>query len=297
MGLIEDIKKNKASYLMIAPYMLLFTIFTLIPVISSIFLSFTNYNMLQPPKWVGWANYIRLFLADKIFIKVLRNTFIFAFLTGPLSYFMSFFLAWFISEFNPKIRAILTLIFYSPSLAGNVFFIWAFIFSGDAYGLINGWLMRLGILKEPINWLQDPNYVLWVIIIVQLWLSLGAGFLAFVAGFQNLDKELFEAGAIDGIKNRFQELFYITIPQMAPQLMFGAVMQIGASFGVSTVVIALGGLPTRQYSADTVVTYLIDYGTVRFEMGYASAIAVVLFIAMLITNKVIAAILKRYSTE
>ncbi|ABP67995.1 binding-protein-dependent transport systems inner membrane component [Caldicellulosiruptor saccharolyticus DSM 8903] len=297
MGLIEDIKKNKASYLMIAPYMLLFTIFTLIPVLSSIFLSFTNYNMLQPPKWVGWANYIRLFLNDKIFLKVLRNTLIFAFLTGPLSYFMSFFLAWFISEFNPKLRAFLTLVFYSPSLAGNVFFIWSFIFSGDVYGLINGWAMKLGIINEPINWLQDPNYILWVIIIVQLWLSMGAGFLAFVAGFQNLDRELFEAGAIDGIRNRFQELWYITIPQMAPQLMFGAVMQIGASFGVSTVVMALGGLPTREYSADTVVTYLIDYGTVRFEMGYASAIAVILFIAMLLTNKVIASVLRRYSFD
>jgi multiple sugar transport system permease protein len=292
--LIGDVRKSAASYALMAPFLILFIVFTLVPVFSAIFLSFTSFNSLQAPRWVGWANYIRLLLDDQIFLLVLKNTLAFAFLTGPISYLICFFLAWFINDFKPWLRAVLTLVFYAPSLAGNIFFIWSAIFSGDYYGIFNGILVSLGIIKDPINWLQDPKYILGVVIVVQLWLSLGASFLAFIAGFQTIDKSLYEAGVIDGIRNRWQELWYITIPSMAPQLLFGAVMQIGASFGVSQVIMALGGFPTRGYAADSVTTYIIDYGTVRMELGYASAIAVVLFITMLLTNKVISSALKRY---
>jgi multiple sugar transport system permease protein len=228
---------------------------------------------------------------------VFQNTLVFAFITGPLSYLISFLLAWFINEFRPWIRSTLTLIFYAPALAGNLFFMWAFIFSGDQYGLLNGWLMRLGAIWEPINWLWDPKYTLGVIIIIQFWMSLGAGFLAFIAGFQTVDRSLYEAGAIDGIKNRWQELWYITLPSMAPQLLFGAVMQISASFGVSYVVTSLAGFPTRRYAADTIVTYIQDHGTVRFEMGYASAIAVFMFVIMFLMNKAITKGLRRLGSE
>ncbi|MBP7480516.1 MAG: sugar ABC transporter permease, partial [Spirochaetaceae bacterium] len=267
--LAQKIWAARESYALMAPFFILFTIFTLIPIISSIYLSFTNFNMLETPRWIGLSNYVRLLLDDQVFLTVLKNTLIFAFITGPIGYVLSFMLAWLINDYRPGPRSVWTLIFYAPTLAGNVFYIWTIIFSGDYYGLMNGWLMSLGILQEPRDWIGDTKYVLNVVLVVQLWLSFGAGFLAFIAGFQSIDKSLYEAGVIDGIKNRWQELWYITLPSMAPQLLFGAVMQISASFGVTEVVKSVAGFPTRGYAADTIGTYINDFGIVRFEMGYA----------------------------
>lgn len=296
-GLGFRLKKYRSSYLLMAPYMILFLIFTVIPVLASILISFTSFDMLSPPKFVGFLNYERMLLDDPIFFKVLKNTLIFAFLTGPLSYVLSFLFAWLINETGRVLRTILTLVFYMPVLAGNIYFVWAFLFSSDQFGVINGVLMQLKIIQEPMGWLIDQNLIMWVLIIVQLWMSLGTGFLSFVAGFQSMNKTLFEAGAMDGIKNRWQELFYITIPSMAPQLLFGAVMQIGASFGVSAVITNLAGFPTTQYSADTIVTYILDVGTQRYEMGYASTFAVFLFVLMLLTNSLITRVLSKFSTD
>ena len=282
---------------MIAPFMILFTIFTVIPVLASVGLSFTSFNMLQMPRFMGFQNYERLFLDDPIFFTVLKNTLVFAFLTGPLSYILSFLFAWLINETGRKMRTFLTLIFYLPVLSGNIYFVWAFLFSSDSYGVINGLLMNMNVIQEPIGWLIDQNSIMSVLIVVQLWMSLGTGFLTFVAGFQGMDNSLFEAGAIDGVRNRWQELAYITIPSMAPQLLFSAVMQIAASFGVSTVIEFLAGFPTTQYSADTLVTYIKDIGTIRFEMGYATTIAVFLFALMMLTNFIITTVLKRFSTD
>jgi multiple sugar transport system permease protein len=293
-SLWAKIKESKASYFLMAPFLILFTIFTIIPILAAIGLSFTSFNMLEPPRFTGLVNYVRLVLDDQVFLQVLTNTLIFAFVTGPISYVCSFLLAWFINDFGPKMRSFLTLVFYAPTLAGNVFFIWTVIFSGDYYGLMNGWLMTLGFIKDPIDWIGDMKYVMTVVLIVQVWLSFGAGFLAFIAGFQSIDKSLYEAGVIDGVKNRWQELWYITLPSMAPQLLFGAVMQIGASFGVSEVIKAVAGFPTRGYAADTIGTYINDYGLVRFEMGYACAIAVVLFLMMILTNQVIMKMLRGF---
>lgn len=289
--------KYRESYVLIAPFMILFTVFTVIPVLAAVGLSFTSFNMLQMPRFVWLQNYERLFLDDPIFFTVLKNTLIFAFLTGPLSYLLSFLFAWLINETGRRMRTFLTLVFYLPVLSGNIYFVWGFLFSSDSYGIINGWLMNLGILQEPAGWLIDQNTIMGVLIIVQLWMSLGTGFLTFVAGFQGMDNSLFEAGAIDGVRNRWQELAYITIPSMAPQLLFSAVMQISASFGVSTVIEFLAGFPTTQYSADTLVTYIKDIGTTRFEMGYASTIAVFLFALMMLTNFVVTTVLKRFSTD
>lgn len=296
-GLLYRMGQYRESYLLITPFMLLFLIFTVIPVLASIVLSFTSFNMLSMPRFVGFQNYERMLLDDPIFFIVVKNTFVFAFLTGPLSYVLSFVFAWLINETGRYMRTFLTLVFYLPILSGNVYFIWAFLFSSDSYGVINGILMSLGVLQEPIEWLINQNTIMAVLIVVQLWMSLGTGFLTFVAGFQGMDRSLFEAGAIDGIRNRWQELFYITVPSMAPQLMFSAVMQIGASFGVSAVIQYLAGFPTTQYSADTIVTYIADVGTTRFEMGYATTLAVFLFVLMIITNTVISRLIGRFSTD
>ncbi|MDI9486181.1 MAG: sugar ABC transporter permease [Bacillota bacterium] len=275
-----EIKANKISYLFIAPYGLLFTLFTVIPVFVAIALSFTNYNMIQPPKFVGWANYLRLFLSDDVFLIAVKNTFVFAIITGPLSYFASFLYAWFINELRPKIRAVFTLMLYAPSISGALFMIWTVMFSGDAYGYVNGFLLYWGIIKEPVQWLTDPKYMMGVVIIVVLWMSLGTSFLAFIAGLQGIDSSLYEAGAVDGIRNRWQELFYITLPQMRGYLMFGAIMSITGSFTAAAQIIPLVGFPSTDYAGHTIVAHLIDYGNVRFEMGTASAIAVILFLTM-----------------
>ena len=292
-SLWKKIWRNKHSYLLMAPFLTFFLIFTLLPVLISFILSFTYFNMLQFPEWRGWMNYVRLFLDDDIMIIAVRNTLIFAFLTGPVSYVLCLFFAWFINDLPPKLRALFTVIFYAPSISGTVFVIWSFIFSSDAYGLINGALMKWGILHEPVKWLLDPQYTIWVLILVQLWLSLGTGFLAFIAGLQGVDQNLYEAGAIDGISNRFQELWYITLPSMAPQLMFGAVIQIIGAFSVGSISMTLAGFPSTNYSAETIITHIIDYGQIRYEMGYASAIATMLFIAMFFSQRIITKLISR----
>lgn len=294
-GLWTEVKRYRAQYLMLAPYALLFIFFTVLPVLSSIVLSFTYFNMLQMPRFVGWSNYITLFLDDEIFLIAVKNTLVFAFITGPICYMACWFFAWFINELNPKLRAFMTFVFYAPSISGNLYFIWQFIFSGDSYGLVNSTLMRFGLLDEPILWLTDTKYMLTIIILIQIWLSLGAGFLSFIAGLQGVDKSMYEAGAIDGIRNRWQELWYITLPAMGPMLMFAAVMQIASSFSVADVAIQLCGNPSTDYAAHTVVTHIMDYGNTRFEMGYASAIAVVLFAVMILTKILITKVLTKFT--
>lgn len=290
---IQEMKASKHSYVLLAPYMLLFLMFTVIPVVISIILSFTYFNMLEFPRFIGWQNYTRLFLEDDVFLIAIKNTLLFAIITGPISYIACFVFAWIINELTPKWRAFMTLIFYAPSISGNVYFIWLMIFSGDRYGIANGLLIKWGFLLEPIQWLKTEAYIMPILILVQLWLSLGTGFLAFIAGLQTVDRTLYEAGAVDGIKNRWQELWYITLPSMRPQLMFGAVIQLTTSFAVADVSIALAGFPSVNYAAETVVTHLIDFGTTRFEMGYASAIATVLFMIMVGTNLLVQKLLRR----
>jgi len=283
----QDIAKNWRVYLMSLPYLLFFFFFVVLPIIASVFLSFTYYNMLQAPSFIGFNNYFNLIVTDTVFLKALKNTLLFAVLTGPVSYFLCLIVAWFINELPRYLRVLMTLIFYAPSLSSSVYFIWQYLFSGDSYGLINGFLMKLGIIYEPIQWLSDEKYTLIVVMIVQVWMSLGTSFLAFIAGFQGIDKSLYEAGDVDGIKNRYQEFFYITFPLLKPQLLFSAVMQIVTSFSVSTVSQQLCGLPSTNYSAHTIVLHITDYGNIRYEMGYACAISVVLFIIMLLTRKLI----------
>ena len=292
-------KRNKhyknESYLqptlLLLPFLTLFFLFTVLPILSSVVLSFTTYDMLNTPVFNGVQNYVRLFLYDDIFKIALKNTLIFAVITGPLGYALAFLLAWFINELPRIPRAIVSFVFYSPALVGNVYFIWQFIFSGDSYGLINGFLLKYGFITDPIIWLKDERYALAIVMIVQLWMSMGTSFLANISGLQNVGSELYEVGAIEGIRNRWQEVWYITLPSMKSILLFSAVMQIQASFSVSSVAIALTGNPSTNYITHTIVTHMADYGTTRYEMGYASAIAVVLFGLIAVTRYIIGKLL------
>ena len=289
----QEMKNNKTAYFMLAPFMLLFISFTVLPVVLSIFLSLTDFNMLQMPDWRGIDNYMRLFLDDEIFILAIQNTLVFAAITGPVSYILALLVAWFINELPPKIRAVVTLVFYAPSISGNAYLVWKTLFSSDSYGWANAVLIKYGIITEPILWFQDADFVMPLCIVVALWTSLGTAFLSFIAGFQTIDRSMYEAAAVDGIKNRWQELWYITLPTMRPQLMFGAVLAITNSFGFGAVVDALCGFPSVDYAAHTIMHHLSDYGGARYEIGYASAIAVILFVIMFSSNIIIKKLLSK----
>ena len=285
--------KHKNKYYLIIPFAVLFTVFTLIPVFFSIGLSLTDFNGFKVPNFVGLKNYVDLIVSDQVFKIAIKNTLFLALITGPVSYIMCFVFAWLINELNPKLRAFMTLVFYAPSISGNAYLIWRLIFSSDMYGYANAMLLDGGLINEPFLWLQNPDTIIWILILVQLWLSLGVSFLAFIAGLQNVDPTLYEAGAVDGVRNRWQELWYITLPSMKPQLMFGAVMQITTSLSLSAISIQLAGFPSTEYAGHTIVTHLYDFTNNRYELGYASAIATILFLMMLFTNLVVQKLLRK----
>lgn len=287
-------KKNRSLYLMVAPFFILFTIFTVVPVLFAVIISFTDYNVIQTPNFVGLSNYISLFLNDPLFLTAIKNTFVMAVITGPCGYLLSFLMAWMLCELNDKLRVILTVILYGPSISGNVFMIWTLIFSSDSTGFANSWLLSSGLINEPILWLQDTKYMMLIIIIVQLWMSFGVGFLSFISGLQGVDSAQLEAGMIDGITNRWQELWYIVLPSMKPVLLFGAVMAITGAFAISGS--ALTGFPSTGYATHSIIDHLTDYGTTKMEMGYASALAVILFLLSIGSNKLIQKFLRKVGT-
>lgn len=271
--------ENKTGWGFLAPFMILFLTFTVVPVFVAMGLSFTNYNMIQDAAFTGVQNYELLFLEDDIFILSVQNTLLFACVIGPAGYIMSFLMAWFISLCK-RGRGPLALAFYAPSLTSGTAMsvIWLVIFSGDRYGYINHILISIGLISDPILWTKDPTYILPVIVIISAWMSMGNGFLVFLAGLQNIDPELYEAGKVDGIKNPFQQLWYITLPLMKPQLLFGAINSIVSSLAVFDVATAVAGFPSPNYAAHTIVAHLYDYAFTRFSMGYASAVAMFLFV-------------------
>lgn len=281
------ISENAWFWLLLSPFLLMFLLFTVIPIISSAVLSMFEFDLIAKLKFVGFDNYIRLILNDNVFSKVLSNTVLFALIAGPLGFLLSFVLAWFINEFRPIVRTILSFLFYAPALVGNAYFVWQIAFSNDSYGYVNSLLLSLGLITSPIHWLRNADYVATIVLIVQLWQSMGVSFLANISGLQNVNNEMYEAGAIDGIRNRWQELWYITLPTMKHMLLFSAVMQIASSFSISAIAIQLAGYPSVEYAADTIVSYMADVGTVRYEMGYASAMSVVLFAIMGLTRWVV----------
>ncbi|WP_114379919.1 carbohydrate ABC transporter permease [Paenibacillus prosopidis] len=285
----QEMKRNRVSYLFLAPFLILFTLFTIVPVVTSVVLSFTYYNILEAPKFIGLSNYRLLFVDDDIFLKAIGVTLKFAFITGPVGYIMAFLLAWLISQIPQKYRFFYTLCYYTPSItsATAMSVVWLYLFAGDRKGLLNYFAAKLGVIDEPYLFLQNINSIVPVIIIVSLWMSMGVGFLAFLAGLQNVPKDLYEAGEIDGIKYRWQQLIYITVPSVKPQLLFGAVLQVVSSLTIFDVSVQLVGLPSPLYAGHTILTHLFDYAFIKFEMGYAAAIAVVLFGMMIGLNRLI----------
>lgn len=289
----REMKKNKSKYLFLAPYCILFFIFTVCPVLISIFFSLTDFNMLEKPNFVGFNNYYRMFMQDDLFVKALGNTIMFAMITGPGGYIISLVMAWFLNELPHAVRVFLTVCLYAPSLAGGMAVIFKIFFSSDAQGFLNAWLLEWGFITDRIKWLENANYVVPIIIGVVLWGSLGTSFLSFIGGLQGIGREYYEAAAMDGIKNRWQELWYVTLPLMKPQLLFGAVMSITGAFNIGSVISGLAGNPSVNYVAHTIMQHLEDYGTTRYEMGYSSAIATMLFLLMIFLNQFIQKVINK----
>ena len=170
--------------------------------------------------------------------------------------------------------------------------VWVAIFSGDANGYLNAFLLNNGFISEAIQWLQSEQYLMPIMIVVTIWGSMGIGFLAMLSGILNIDSELYEAAYVDGLKNRFQEIIYVTVPSMKPQLLFGAVMAVVSTFQAGAIGVQLSGSnPTPNYAGSLIVNHIEDYGYIRYEMGYASAISVVLLIFIYLISKIVRKIL------
>lgn len=283
-------KRDSGALLFLAPYAAFFLTFIVIPVTLAILLSFTYFNAIETPSFIGLNNYVSLITQDEVFMqKVLPNTLTFALVVGPGGYVLSFLLAWMLAQIPKKSRTILALIIYSPSMMAGIAMsvVWTIIFSGDETGYLNSLLLTAGVIYEPIQWLQSPEYLMKIMIFVTLWGSMGVGFLAMLSGVLNINSEIYEAGYIDGIKNRSQEIIYITIPSMKPQMLFGAVMSVVGTFQAGAIGVALSGAnPTPQYAGQLMVNHLEDYGFIRYEMGYAAAISVVLLLVIYGFSKV-----------
>ena len=290
-----ELRKSIPFYVLMAPFTICFILFTLVPIAAAIVLSLTDFNMVQMPAVVWFDNYIRILIADEIFMKALKNTLIFAAVIGPVGYILSFIVAWLINELGRKTRTFITFLVYAPALSANVYFIWQYLFSSDSSGFLNNLLIRMGFMSDPIAWFTDTKYNFGALLVVMIWVSFGTGFLAFVAGLQSLDRTYYEAAALDGLKNRWQELYYVTFPQMGPQLLFGAVMSISGAFAVGYHNAALTGFPSTDYSTHTVLLHSIDYADNRYELGYASAVSVVLFVLMILSWVLVSKVLKKFN--
>jgi multiple sugar transport system permease protein len=282
--------REGSAYSFLFMYALMFIVFIVVPVLVAGFLSLTFFDTIQFPKFIGLKNYISLLTQDDIFMKyVLPNTITFAVIVGPGGYILSFMLAWILAQLTKGPRTILALILYSPSMTSGIamLVVWRTIFSGDQNGYLNSFLLGLSVIQEPIQWLQSPQYLMTIMIIVTLWSSMGVGFLAMLAGILEINPEMYEAGSLDGISNRFQEIIYITIPSMRPQMLFGAIMSLVSTFQAGAIGVTLSGSnPTPQYAGQLIVNHIEDYGFLRYEMGYAAAVSVVLLLMVLLFSRV-----------
>ena len=285
-------QKSKLGILFFLPFFILFFIFTVLPVLSSVVLSLTNYNMFQGAKFVGISNYRLLIMEDDIFLTALKNTFVFALFAGPIGFILSFIFAWIID--NLKFRKMFALVFYAPSLTSGIAMsvIWMYFFSSDKYGFINNILLNAGLIDQPVYWTTDPKTIMTVIVVISVWMSMGTGFLVFLAGFQNLSGEVLEASEIDGVPNKLYQLVYIIVPMMKQQLLFGSITAIVSSFGVYDIAVAVAGMPSPEYAGHTIVAHLYDYAFIRLQMGYSSAIAVFLFALTFVLGRICFVIFK-----
>lgn len=286
---IRGFLNRYSHWVLLSPFLICFTLFILLPVLCAIVLSFTKFDSVQAPVFVGLQNYQDIFTKDTQFMQnVLPNTITYALIVGPGGYVLSFVLAWLLAQLTPMPRTILAIVIYSPSLLGatSMATIWGVLFSGDRMGYLNSVLLSFGLIKEPVSWLTSTEHLLPIMIFIALWSSMGVGFLAMLSGIINVDTELYEAAYIDGVRNRLQEIYYITIPSVKPQMLFGAVMALVSTFNSPGLGVTLSGTnPTPGYAGQLIVNHMDDYGFLRYEMGYAAALSVLLLILVWLSSR------------
>lgn len=267
----------------IAPALILFTIFVAVPVGASLFFSFTKYNVIQSPKWVGLNNYRNLILYDPRFWKAVRNTVVYVVGVVPFSISLSLLLAVAIDQ-KIRLKNLYKTLFFMPAVTSVVALsvVWKWLFAGEKYGLINHFLLKLGL--QPIDWLLSPTWTLPAIMIMSIWAGLGYNMILFLAGLQAIPNSLYEAADADGA-GAMSKFWHITLPLLRPTMTYAVIMSTIASFQVFEQVYIMAGSTSAGVGgvldcALTIVAYLYDSGFQRFMMGYASAIAYLLFAAV-----------------
>ena len=289
MSMIKKMRRG-SWVLLLVPYLVFFSLFIIVPILAAIGLSFTQFDSIQAPVFNGIDNYVRIFTQDTVFMQhVLPNTVLFSVIVGPGGYLLSVLMAWLLAQLTKVPRTIFTIIVYSPSLTAGVIMttVWQVIFSGDQAGYLNSLLIELGLVTQPVTFLQSETMIMPIMIFVSLWSSMGIGFLAILAGFVGMDQELLEAARLDGVNSRFQELIYVIIPYTKPTMLFGAVMAMVNTFAGSGIGVSLSGTnPTPGYAGQLIVNHIEDVGYIRYEIGYASAVSVVLLLFIWWCSKV-----------
>lgn len=287
-SIIGKMDKHAVFWLQL-PFIVLFLLFIIIPTVVAFVLSFTDFNSIQSPNWVGAENYINILTNDDVFAgHALPNTIKFAIIVGVFGYILSFVLAWILAQVPRVPRTILAAMLYLPSMTGPtmMYNVWQIIFAGDKVGYLNALLLKLDIIQTPIIWLSDSNYIMTIMIVVSLWSCMGIGFLSMLAGILNVNRELYEAAHIDGVSNRLQEVIYVTIPAIKPHMMFGAIMSIVNAFQNANIGVQLSGAnPTPGYGGQLLITHADEHAFVRYEMGYSAAISVIVLIIIWVISQ------------
>ncbi|MGB2629718.1 MAG: sugar ABC transporter permease [Candidatus Omnitrophota bacterium] len=279
---LQKLNKQKISYLFIALPALLFFVFQLAPVVISFFWSFTDYDVVHAPTCVGLANYKNILFNDPLFWKAMGNTVLYVIGVVPIGVCVSLLLAVAIDQ-KIKFKNFFKSIFFLPTVTAivAVSVIWKWLYAGEKYGLFNYFIMKLGF--NPVDWLSSPTWTLPSIMIMSIWAGLGYNMILFLAGLQTIPHVMYEAAEIDGA-GFWKKFFNITLPLLKPTIVFVAIMSFIFSFQVFEQVYIMtggqGGIGGVLNSALTIAAYLYDKGFQKFEMGYASALAYIIFLCI-----------------
>ena len=271
-------KFSLTPYLFLTPALLVIAVFVLYPMIAVVYYSFTDYNIVTPPVWIGIRNY-QVLMKDQIFWLALKNSFIYLLVT-PILIFLCIILAIVVNRKLPGINMFRAL-YYIPVISGSIAVGISWRLMLDTNGLLNGLLMSVGFIKEPIQWLAEPAYTLPIAMLLTIWMGLGYYMMIFLAGLQNIPEDLYDAAMIDGC-NAWQKHWYISFPGLRPQITFVAVISSLAALEVfNEIYILTGGLGGILNSGVTMVFYLWRQAFRLNHAGMASAIAMVLLVITL----------------
>ena len=285
MKLARFLKRNAVAYLFLAPWLIGFFALTLYPMARSLYFSFTSFDLLAPPEWIGAANYTKMFTADNRYLKSLTVTFKFVFLSVPIKLAFALVVAVIMNQ-KLKLTSLYRTVYYIPTLLGgsvSIAVLWRKLFSGD--GVINSIIYSISGIRAPA-WIANPKYALYTLVLLSVW-QFGSSMIIFLAGLKQIPGEYYEAASVDGA-NKIQQFFRITVPSLTPIILFNLVMQmINAFQSFTQAYIISGGLGGPLDSTMFYTLYLYTKGFFYYEMGYASAMAWVLLVIIAVFTVII----------